>query len=255
MRARTVAFSLVSGAFLLISAAAAQTAAVPGTMPPLPPAQPPVTLTPPPGVAAPVPIAGPAQHYRGTIAELNGPFLTLKTADKKTVTLGVTMQTRVIHNRMLKLTDLQAGTWILVAVLRGADGKLRAQSVRVYPASLRGQGEGEYQADPANPMRLVVGGAVTTVTPGGIGGAFTVAFHGTGADATGACMGHAVAAGCDGAAEIQYARGVPIVAPETGDVSLLALGATVSASAAADANGTLVAATVTIERDAPPPKP
>ena len=251
MRARTVAFSLVSGAFFLIAAAAAQTAAVP----PLPGAQPPVALTPPPGVAAPVPIAGPAQHYRGTIQELNGPFLTLKTADKKIVTLGVTMQTRVIHNRMLKLSDLQTGAWIAVAVLRGADGKLRAQSVRVYPANMRGQGEGEYPADAANPMRLVVGGAVTTVTPGGIGGAFTVAFHGAAADATGACMDRAVAGGCDGAAEIQYARGVPIVAPETGDVSLLAPGATVSVSAAADANGTLVASAISVERDAPPPKP
>lgn len=249
MRARTVAFSLVSGAFLLFTAAAAQTAAVP----PLPGA--PVQLIPPPGVAAPVPIEGPAQHYRGTIQDLNGPFLTLKTTDKKSVTLGVTMQTRVIHNRMLKLTDLQAGAWALVAVLRGTDGKLRAQSVRVYPANMRGQGEGEYPANPANPMRLVVGGAVTTVAPGGIGGVFTVAFHGIGADATGACMGHAIAGGCDGAAEIQYARGVPIVAIEGGDLSLLLPGATVSAAAAPDANGTLVASGVTVERDAPPPKP
>ena len=250
MRARTVAFSLVSGAFLLFTAAAAQTAAVP----PLPGA--PVQLIPPPGVASPVPIARPAQHYRGTIQELNGPFLTLKTADKKSIVLGVTMQTRVIHNRMLKLGDLQTGAWVAVAVLRGADGKLRAQGVRVYPASMRGQGEGEYPADAANPMRLFVGGAVTTVAPGGIGGVFTVAFHGTGADATGACMGHATTAGgCDGAAEIQYARGVPIVAIEGGDLTQLLPGATVSASAAPDANGTLVASAVTVERDAPPPKP
>ncbi len=104
-------------------------------------------------------------------------------------------------------------------------------------------------------MRLTVAGTVTVVTPGGIGGVLAVAYRGAAAPPAGECSGHAEAAGCTGAAEIQYARGVPIVAIEGGDVSLLVPGATVSASAAPDANGTLVASAVTVERDAPPPKP
>jgi len=229
------------GALLFLGTAWAQTAAVPAVPPGAP-----VTLTPPAG-----------QRIRGTIEELNGPFLTLKTADRKTVTLGVTMGTRVIHNRLLKLTDLQTGWYIGVAALKGPDGKLRAQAIRVYPANMRGQGEGEYPTDPANVMRLVVNGAVSSVTPGGIGGVLTISFRGGAPDETGACTGRAEPSqlGCNGTADIQFARGVPIIAIEGGDVSMLLPGASVTASAVPDANGTLVADAITIERDAPPPKP
>ncbi len=60
--------------------------------------------------------------------------------------------------------------------------------------------------------------------------------------------------GCNGAAAIQFARGVPIIAIEAGNTAQLLPGATVSVSAAPDATGTLVATSVTVERDAPPPK-
>lgn len=231
------------GALLSISCGHAQIAAVPAV--PAGPST--VTLTPPATAGA--------LRYRGTIAELNGPFLTLKTADRKSVTLGITLATRVIHNRTLKLTDLQTGWYVGVAALKAADGTLRAQGIRVYPANMRGQGEGEYPPDASNPMRLLINGAVTTVAPGGIGGVLTIAFHGGAADPAGQCTGRAAPGGCNGAAAIQFARGVPIVAIEGGDATLLIQGATVSATVTPDANGTLVASAITIERDAPPPKP
>lgn len=235
------------GALLAFSAAVAQqlpaVPAVPGMRDSV------VPVTPPAGTP---PAA--AQRYRGTIQELNGPFLTLKIADRKTVTVGVAMTTRVIHNRLLQLSDLQAGWYIGVAALKGADGKLRAQGIRVYPAQMRGQGEGEYPVEAANPARLLINGDVASVTPGGIGGVFTVSFHGGAADAAGACFGRAVPGGCTGTAEIQFARGVPIIAIEGGDASMLQQGATVTATVTPDASGTLVASAITVERDAPPPK-
>ncbi|MEI9888959.1 MAG: hypothetical protein WDN08_21150 [Rhizomicrobium sp.] len=130
---KRVVVVLSAGALLSLSAAA-QVPAVPPLPGTPPPAAPPVHLTPPLG-AAPF-VAAPAQRYRGTIAELNGPFLTIKTADRKSITLGVTMATRVIHNRMLKLADLQPGWYVAALVLQGTDGKLRAQGVRVYPANM-----------------------------------------------------------------------------------------------------------------------
>jgi len=233
MRARF--FTLVSGALLVLAAAQADPPAVPA----VPSA---------PAMARP-------QRFRGTLAEFDGPFLTLTLAGKKTVTLGMTTATRIVHNRALGLADLQPGNYVGVAALKGADGKLRAQGVRVYPPEMRGQGEGEYPIDPANPMRLLINGAVTTAAPGGIGGVVTIAFHGAAAPAATECAGRAAPGGCTGAAEIQYARGVPIIAIEAGDTSQLLPGATVFVSAAPDATGTLVATTVTIERDAPPVKP
>ncbi|MEI9994586.1 MAG: hypothetical protein WDM91_08330 [Rhizomicrobium sp.] len=250
MRARNRFFTLLSGALLLIGAAGAQTGqpavlAVPAVAPAVP--APSATLAPP----------GTQQRYRGTIAEFDGPFLTLKTTERKLVTLGMTTATRLVHNRLLKLTDLQPGAILMVAALKGADGKFRAQGIRVYPATLRGQNEGAWPVDPANPTRLVIGGALTAVTPGGVGGTLVVAFHGAEPPGSPACDGHAApgGTGCNGAAEIQFARGVPILAIEAGDTSQLLPGATISAAAAADAGGTLVATGVTVERDAPAPKP
>ena len=239
MRARTGFLTLVSGAILLLASAKAD-----------PPAVPAVPTVPRTATAGTAP-----QRYRGTLAEFDGPFLTLTLAGKKTVTLGMTADTRIVHNRALMIGGLQTGAYVGVAALKGADGKLRALGIRVYPASMVGQGEGEYPIDPANPMRLLINGAITSATPGGIGGVVTVAFHGAVAAAGAECTGRAAPGGCTGAAEIQFARGVPIIAIEAGDTAQLLPGATVSVSAAPDATGTLVATSVTIERDAPPPKP
>ncbi len=208
--------------------------------------------------AAPIPIqnAPAPQHFRGTLSEYDGPFLTLTLQGRKTVTLGVTTQTRIVRNRSLALGDLQAGAWVGVAALKGADGKFRAQGIRLYPAAMQGQGEGLYPLDPANPARILINGSLTEVSPGGVGGTLTVAFHGT-AGAAGDCAGHAApgGVGCNGIAEVQFARGVPILSIEAGDSSSLLPGAFVSILAQPDASGALVASGITIERDAPPPKP
>jgi hypothetical protein len=238
MRARTGLFTLVSGALLFLASAGAEPLAVPAV-----PAAPQATTA-----------TGP-QHFHGTVAEFDGPFLTLKLTGKKTVTLGMTADTRVIHNRVLRLADLQPGAYVGVAALRSADGKFRAQGIRVYPANMRGMGEGAYAIDPANAARLIFNGTVVSAVPGGIGGVLTIGFHGAVAPAAATeCTGRAAPGGCTGTAEIQFARGVPIIAIEQGNVSLLLPGATVSASAAPDATGTLVATAITVERDAPAPK-
>ncbi|MEJ1970392.1 MAG: hypothetical protein WDN03_17455 [Rhizomicrobium sp.] len=261
MRARNFTAALLVGALLTVTAAGAQTAPLPGTLP----AEPSVVLRPPVGTppAAPppsstMPMAAPGaaqQRFRGTLQEFDGPFLTLKTADRKVVTLGMTTATRIIHNRLLQLAELQPGWYIGVAALKSADGKtLRAQGIRVYPANARGAGEGAYPPDPTKPERLVINGTVAAVAPGGIGGTLTLSFHGALPVAGAECGGRAVAGGCTGTAQIQFARGVPIVAIQAGDVSLLLPGATITAAAAPDAGGTLVAVAVTVERDAPPPK-
>jgi Domain of unknown function (DUF5666) len=246
MRARLLFLSLATGA--LLSSAAAQTPAVPAVPPQ--PAQ-----APPPGVNIITPTApGTAtQRVRGTVQDFDGPFLTLKLAGRKTITLGMTGATRIVRNRLMKLTDLQPGWYVGVEAIKGSDGKLRAQAIRVYPAAARGTGEGLYPAAPDSP-RLIVGGSITAVTPGGIGGVLSLSFHGAAPDATGACVGRAAGGlGCSGAADIQFARGVPIMAIEAGDGSQLLPGATVSATTSANPDGTLVAVSVTIERD-PIPK-
>jgi hypothetical protein len=269
MRARNTSIALLSGALLSFTIAGAQT--LPGTLPPAPqapaaPAQPPTVLRPPIGVAPPpttaplpgAPAPGAAtQRFRGTLQEMDGPFLTLKTADRKTISIGLTAATRIVHNRLLQLTDLQPGWYVGVAALKSADGKtLRAQGIRVYPANARGAGEGAYPLDPAKPERLLITGSVTAVAPGGIGGTLTVGFHGSQPQGGATCDGKAApgGAGCNGLAVLNYAKGVPITAIEAGTVEQLLPAATISVTVAPDADGTLVATGITIERD-PPAKP
>jgi hypothetical protein len=270
MRARNTVLALLSGALLVSTMAGAQT--LPGTLPPAAPAQPPVVLRPPIGVApaTPAPTTPPVTtmpgapapgaattRYRGTIQEFDGAFLTLKITGKKPVSIGITTATRLAHNRMLQLADLQPGWYIGVAALKSADGKtLRAQGIRVYPANARGTGEGAYPIDPANPMRLIINGAVTEVKPGGVGGTLTLGFHGSQPQGSATCDGKAAAdgAGCNGTAVLTYAKGVPIIAIEAGAFDQLLPAATISVAAAPDASGTMVATAITIERD-PPAKP
>ena len=252
MRARLLLLSLATGA--LLSSAAAQTPAVPAVPPQ--PGQNPAGLAPPPGVNVITPSAPPAaatQRLRGTVQEFDGPFLTLRIPGRKTVTLGMTVATRIVRNRLMQLSDLQAGWYVAVEALKGADGKLRAQGIRVYPPGVRGVGEGLYPSAPDSP-RLIVAGSLAQVAPGGIGGTLSLGFHGAAPDASGACVGHAAGAfGCTGTADILFARGVPIVSIEAGNGAQLVPGALVSASAAANPDGTLVAVSVSIERD-PIPK-
>ena len=250
MRARTCCLTLVSGALLFLAAAHADPVAAPAV-----PAAPPA-----PAAAVPTPAAT-AQRLTGAVTAFDGTFLTLK-AGKQLVTVGLTASTRFVHAQRLQLAGLQPGTYVLIAALRGTDGKLRATGIRVPPQGGRGQGEGLYSTEtapspiPNAPTRMLIGGTVATVAPGGIGGVITLSYRGAGASAAtaGTCEGHAAPDGCTGSAAISFARGVPITLLQGGDVSQILPGAGVTVSATPDANGTLVATAITIERDAPAPK-
>jgi hypothetical protein len=245
MRARLLLVTLATGA-LLSNGAQAQTAPAVPPQPGQPAVAPGVNI-----ISPTVPSAA-IQRVRGTVQEFDGPFLTLAVTGKKTVTLGMTGTTRIVHNRLMQLSDLQIGTYVGIEALKGVDGKFRAQGIRVYPPGARGMGEGLYPAAPDSP-RFIIAGAITAVALGGVGGTLSLGFRGAAADATGACVGHASESGCSGSADIQFARGVPILSIEAGAGAQLVPGAMVSASATANPDGTLVATSVTIERD-PIPK-
>src|SRR5262249_15465886 len=149
------------------------------------------------------------------------------------VTLGMTVTTRIVRNRLLQLSDLRVGAYVGIEALKGSDGKFRAQGIRVYPPEARGAGEGLYPGAPDS-QRFIVAGAITAITPGGIGGWLTLGFGGAGQDATGAGVGRAAESGCTGGVDVQFARGVPIMAIEAGNGTELQPGAMVSASATAN---------------------
>ena len=196
-------------------------------------------------------------RLHGVVKSFDGQYLTLKADSGKTVVLGLQPTTRIVHGQMLSLADIHPGDFIGATAIAGADGKLRAQGVRVFPPSLHGTGEGLYPM-PGNPLRTVANATVDAVTPAPGGGTLKLSFHGAGAPGDPACTGRAAPGGfgCTGSVELTIARGVPIVSTSQGDTSLLLPGAIISASAASDASSLLVATSITVERDgkpAPPP--
>lgn len=103
------------------------------------------TLT---GVAAAQTPAAPApSRLRGEIVSLNGDTLVFHRANADNVTIDFKSDVGVGAVKNVKLADLKPNTFVGVASLPGADGKLTAKEVLVFPESMRGNGEGHYAWD------------------------------------------------------------------------------------------------------------
>lgn len=190
-------------------------------------------------------------RVHGVVKAFDGQYLTITADSGKTVVLGMQPTTRILRCIAMTLADLRPGYFVGTVATKGADGVLHAQSIRIFPPSSVGSGEGQYPSD-SNPTRTVTNGAVAAVAVGPVAGTLSLTFHG--ADNTSPCAGHAVIGGigCVGSANIQVARGVPIAQVTTGDNSMLLSGAIVSALATTDAASLFTATSITIEKDGKP---
>jgi hypothetical protein len=231
MRSRAIVFC-VAGA-LFASPAAAQTSAPPQ--------------------ASTAAQAAPAPHrVRGTIVSFDGTILTVRADTGGTVTASVLPTTTYLFNEPRKMTDLHVGDFIGSAALLGADGKLHAQEVRIFPESLRGMGEGQYSMGDNNPNRSMTNATVSEVTAiSTTAGAMKLKFHGAGTADSAACTGHAAkdGNGCVGQTEISVAPGIPILAYTVGDQSALVPGAAISALVAPGPDGTWVVPRLLVEHN------
>ena len=190
-------------------------------------------------------------RLHGTVSQFDGSYLTLKADSGKSVLISVRPETRILHSRTMKLSDLKSGDFVASLSLKDSSGKLHALALRVAQNAADRSSEGQYPAA-SDPTRIVMDGTVSaiSVADGKIG----LSFHGSSSTADAGCTGRAMAdgSGCTGNADIFVARGVPIVAISTGDATLLRAGAIVSVAATTDASSSIVASTVTVERDAKP---
>jgi hypothetical protein len=190
-------------------------------------------------------------RVHGVVKEFDGQYLTLTADSGKTMVFGLQPATRIVHSRMMTLADIRPGSFIGTTAIKGTDGTLHAQGIRVFPPASPGPGEGQYPLD-SNPSRIVTNATVSAVTTGPIVGALSLTFHGAGGVPD--CTGHAPAGGggCIGSAKLAIARGVPILALTTGDLSMLTHGAIVSAFVTSDAASLFTATSITVEKDGKP---
>jgi hypothetical protein len=200
------------------------------------------------------PPAPPPQRRKGTIDSFDpaSELLNVKVDASKVVTITLRQNARIIYNEKRSVADIKPGDFVGTAALKGADGKLHAQEVHIFPDALRGMGEGQFGMGDANPNRSMTNATVAEVASvEANSGTIKLSYHGASAEPDGSCSGHAPSsgiAGCTGEAEIQVARGVPVIAMMVGDASLLVPGAAVSVFVVTTPDGRLESPGLTVEK-------
>jgi hypothetical protein len=169
-------------------------------------------------------------NLRGTVVSYAGHTLTIK--DRAGRTDVVTLADKTTINSVVprSLADIHDGDFIASTSIKGADGKLHAVEVQIFPAALKGRVP-QLQI----PWDLVPDGVMTNAIVTGIatapeGNSFKLTFN-----------GHET--------EIVVPPNIPIVALAPGDASLLKPGAAVFLFAVKQPDGSFTASTVTAEKN------
>lgn len=157
---------------------------------------------------------------RGTVTSLSGDLLKVHTRDGKDVDVKLAKDTPIRGVVLANINDIKPDSYVGTAAIPQADGTLKALEVHVFPASMRGSGEGH------RPWDLGGNSSMTNGTVGSLvvsnGRTITVKYK-------------------DGEKKIVIPQDVPIVALEPGDRSLLVPGAKVVLFAHKEADGSMAA--------------
>ena len=192
-------------------------------------------------------------RIKAVVVSFNGTDLTvMPDGDQQSLKVGVRPATRILQEQQKMLADLQGGDFIGATLTKSPSGALSAQEVHIFPAALKGSGEGFYPTSPGA-SRFVLNGTVTEVaTP-----LLMLKFRGA-AGVGAKCTGRAPVNpldGCQGNATIAVNPTAPVIALVAGNKNLLVAGAVVAMSVMAGPNGRPVTPGLTVESVATPPVP
>lgn len=116
-------------------------------------------------------------NVRGQILGLSGNALQVKSRDGKTVTVTLAEGFRVAGVARASVADIKPGNFVGIASLPKAEGGDGALEVLIFPAAMKGTGEGSYAWDlkpNSNMTNATVANAVKDVD----GHTVTVTYHG-----------------------------------------------------------------------------
>lgn len=173
---------------------------------------------------APAPV-----RVAGTVDKLDGDTLSVKAADGQTTTVTLAADAAIFGVEKRTLADIKPGDFVASGGIKGADGKIHAVEVRIFPEPLRGIGEGQ-RPWAAKPDGMMTNATVGTVTQSPDGGVIHVTYK-------------------EGESEFVVGPDVPVLAYIVADRSLLKPGATVLIFAQKQPDGTLTTKRVTAEKD------
>ncbi len=103
------------------------------------------------------------RRVRGTVTKVDGPMLYVKTRDGED--LRIELVDHPVFTAIVPATmaDLKPGTYVGSAALPGPDGSLRAIEVHIFPAAMRGAGEGHRPWDGASQATMTNANVETAV--------------------------------------------------------------------------------------------
>jgi hypothetical protein len=84
---------------------------------------------------------------RGTIENIDGDVLTVKSRSGEDIKLHMTGDVKVVGVVKISMADIKVGSFIGATTVPGPDGKHNAVEVHVFPESMRGTGEGSRPYD------------------------------------------------------------------------------------------------------------
>jgi hypothetical protein len=182
--------------------------------------------------AVPTPPAPPPTRVRGSIAGFAGNVLTVNGRDgqKLEITLKDPVTVRTVTKQ--KLTAIGPNSFIGTTTRTGADGKLTAIEVHMFPEAMRGTGEGSRPWD-LEPGSLMTNATVTGAVKAAKGRQLTLSYKDT-------------ASGAVKTSTVDVPPSAPIVMFAPATAADLKPGAKVFVIAMKDPDGKLTAASVTV---------
>ena len=173
--------------------------------------------------------SGTTMRVAGTVDKLDGNNLTVNMKDGPPVIVVLADNAAVFGVEKRTVADIKPGDYLASGGVKGADGKIHAVEVRIFPETLRGTGEGQRPWD-VKPEGVMTNATVGTVTQSPAGGVIHVKYK-------------------EGESEYTVGPEVPILAYVAGDRSLLKPGAAVFTVAQKKPDGTLTTGRVTAEKN------
>ena len=175
---------------------------------------------------AQTPPAPPPVRIRGTVTTLDGDNLTIKARDGMDIKVALTPTTRIQSLVKKTLADVKSGDFLASTGIKGADGKIHAIEVRIFPQATPDGGR-QFAWDLGSDS-VMTNATVGTVTEAPQGKVVHVKFK-------------------DGESEYSIGPEVPILAPVPGDKALLKPGMAVFAAGPKAADGSVTATFMYVE--------
>jgi len=126
-------------------------------------------------LAQTTPPPGPPTRIRGTIASIEANMMTVNSRDGKKLEVTLADGFTVATVKKVDLSAIKETDFIGTATSTGADGKMPAIEVLVFPEALRGTGEGFYPWD-LEPGSMMTNGTVKGAVTASSGRELTVAY-------------------------------------------------------------------------------